>query len=278
MNRIYKSGLTLGLALSFSAFAVLVMPFSVALAERGPSSGGSQTSSDDKMVAETSTTDSNKTASGFCNGLNARVEQINKNLADKIAKLESAQTKRDQELSSNQAKWDSEIKSARDKADAQRKENFAKMEAKATTDDQKTAVANYEKSVLEAVATRRASFDAARASFRASIEADIDAHQTDVKSQILAMKTAVASAISTAQAECVANPANGPAIRQKLMDALKTARLNFKNERKNDAKVSDDINKIQDTKKTAFEDAKKTFSQSTSSARDTLKSALEKKN
>ena len=278
MNQVFKRSLifsvTFGLIVS-----VMFMPVSVVNAERGSGRTGSSDSSDDNVVAQTSTSNTDSSnKSGFCNGLSKRAEQINKNVADKVAKMESAQTKRDQEIAANQSKWDSEIKSARDEADAQRKENFTKLEAKATTDEQKSAVLAYEKSVTEAVSARRANFDAARASFRSSIEADIMAHQTDVKTQIATMKSSVASAIATAQAECSSNPSNSSSIRQKLIASLKEARMTFKDQRKNDTKVSDDIGKIQETKKTAFEDAKKTFKSTTSEARETLKTALEKKN
>lgn len=215
--------------------------------------------------------------SPFCNNLSTTTNGITTKISDLQGKVSQAWSTQDQKLASDAQSVDQKVAAARQKADSERSADFTKLEAKATTGTQKQAVQDYETAVNNAVATRRAAYDAARQTFRDGVKSAVDSRRSTVSGQASTFEDSVNSAIATAQASCSSDPGAGAAARTAFVSSLKTARQTFNGSRKDDTKIGQQVSQLAATRNAAFKAADQAFQNSLKTARQALVQAFGKK-
>lgn len=217
-----------------------------------------------------------RTADGgaFCTNLQTKATSITNHLSSLKSKISTTWQNQDTRLAALASTVDQKIATDRGAADAKRQVAFAKLEAKATTDGQKTAVTTYENSVMQAVATRRAAFDAARTAFRTGVKNAILTRRSTLSDQADTFATTVNAALTAAESSCTDGTVSATAIRQTLVSSLRNARQTFVSNRQGDNKVGIAVRQLAVTRNAAFKAADQTFHASLKTAAAALKAAF----
>ena len=212
----------------------------------------------------------------FCTNVASKTATISSKRTGLSDKVTQAWTQRDQKLSNGWQQVDQNVTTDRQQADTKQASNFTKLEAKATTDSEKQAVQTYESSIKSAVTIRRSAYDSARQTFRTGVQAAISTRRAVVTTQLDAFQSSVNVAINTAETSCSATPADGPAIRLSFQSSLKTDRVTFQSDRKNDSTIGSQVKQLAATRDAAFKTANLVFPTTLQNAHLTLQQAFGK--
>jgi hypothetical protein len=210
----------------------------------------------------------------FC----ARLDTVSTNIQSRITNRESQVDGRKAERKTN---FDSRISERiaklntyRETRDDMRADRYTKLESRATTDEQKVAVAEFEKDVEAAVAVRKTAVDAALASFRSSAGVLRTTTESNVDAAIDTFKAAIDTAFAKAESDC--NSKVGAAtIRTNLAADIKAAHETLKATRLSElASVKNQLVTLRATRKATIDAAFGTFRTSLSAATAELKAAF----
>lgn len=221
------------------------------------------------MAVDTTTTD----ASGICTKLSATKTKI----VDRVNNRESAlKTKTDARLKSiteSRKKVDGTVATNQEQADTNRQEHFDKLLAAATTENQKAAVAEFQKAIEKAVSDRRAANKAARDTFRTGLDSVLSTQKSKVDAAKTVLLSSVDTAIAKAQASCDAGDKK-PQIRETLKSELQTAMDTFKNSMGTVGDVSVQVKALVTARQKAFDAAKTAFQAAKDAAKEAFKAAI----
>lgn len=160
----------------------------------------------------------------------------------------------------------------RNKTNTARTAQYARLESLAQTDAQKSAVAEFKKTLENAIATRRASIDDAIKTFEASTQRLWDAREADAKSFASDHKKDMDALFVTAQTSCRRgeNPAD---VRDTLRIAMSKLNTTYR-ERAQAMTHTTEIKTARETLRTATQTAEEKFKASTKTARETLRASF----
>lgn len=224
----------------------------------------------------------------------ARREEAKANIAEKFCeKLSDLESKMLERLSNFENKaeerkrtreegWEEKSGSVEENLDnfrLKQDENFAahiaRLNEKATTDEQKAAVAEFQETMKTAISTRRAAVDAAVDTFRDSVNKLVSTRQDGFAAAASTFKSSVEAAFDSASSDCSSGK-DAKTIRQNLQANLKAAREKFISSRQSTAKISDQVQTLNETKKQAIEKAVSSFKATLESAVAELKKSFPK--
>jgi hypothetical protein len=178
---------------------------------------------------------------------------------ERFANWQEKATENDTKLATLRTQWNSN-------RDAQ----FAKLNEKATTDAQKLAVADFEKTTKTAISTRQAAVDAAIVTFRAGVKNLIVTYENGVSGDRTAFEAAIKAAFDAAKTDCQ-NNVSPATVRTNLKNALAAARSKFKLDKQDVPKVGSDIQSLIAARKQSMDKAFTEFKATMETARAALK-------
>ncbi|MEK9151151.1 MAG: hypothetical protein AAB547_00800 [Patescibacteria group bacterium] len=209
----------------------------------------------------------------FCNRFTENAEKIASNLAERRGKFEDRRENRANTLETRRDGREAKLDGNRTEADERRSAMYARLEARATTDAQKAAVAEFKKTVEEAVDTRRDAVDAAIAEFRKGVDAAIAGRKDDMESAVSQFQSEVVAALGKAKSDC-ADGANPETVKTNFRNSLAAARTALQNDRKDADKVGEQVKKLAETRRIAVRKALDDFRSAVEAARVELKKAF----
>lgn len=181
---------------------------------------------------------------------------------DRFANWQEKATQNEAKLVALRAQWNNN-------RDAQ----FAKLNEKATTDAQKLAVADFEKTTKTAISTRQVAVDAAIATFRAGVKNLIITHENGVSGDRTAFEATIKAAFDAAKNDCQNNIA-AATVSTNLKNALAAARSKFKLDKQDVPKMGSDIQSLITARKQLVDKAFVDFKATMETARVALKKAF----
>lgn len=223
-------------------------------------------------VASFAQTTPAKTA--FCSRIDQIIAPIEQRMADREAKLEAKRQEIDVNLAKRKADRMARLSDYRNTRDDNREAQYAKLEAKATTDAQKQAVASFKATVEAAVVTRKAAVDSAISALGQSVDQSIDARRAAVTTVTNEFKNAKSAAIEKAKADCAAGVAP-QTIRETFRASMKVAQDKFKSDYQAIEKLKGSFESVRAIRKQAVEKAIADFKTTMEKARADLKAAFQ---
>lgn len=209
----------------------------------------------------------------FCSTFLSRVTGQQGGAAEKFKTFTDKRTEKVGAMEGKQADRTAERAGKRGEEDAQRAQWYATLLAKATTDAQKSAVAEFQATMEAAVKTRRAAIDASVEAFRSSVDASLSSRTSGMDAAATALKSASDAAIATAKASCD-NGTEPAAVREQFTADMKAARGTFQSARQSLEKVRTDASTLAETKNAAIKSAMETFKSAADAAREALLAAF----
>lgn len=181
---------------------------------------------------------------------------------DRISKVKGRQTDRNKKITDKRSEWDSE-----------RTQHFAGIQAKAKTDEQISAVSEYESTVKAAVNTKRAKVDAAIKTYNDGISALLNSRVDGLDGALDGFKDKVDAAVLDAKNACAAggDPAEA---KSKLKAVIEQNKNSLKDSVKVLPAVKADVEKLQANRKAAISVAEMEFKTAVEKAQTTLKAAF----
>lgn len=209
----------------------------------------------------------------FCNRLNATAARLSTLRSEREAKLEEVRSARDARIAERRAERDAARTAKRSEWDKRRAEHYAKLSERATTDAQRAAVEEFQKTVEAAVAARRAAVDAAVLDFRNGVKDAIAARRTSVDAAIARLRTSIENAIAKAKEDCAAG-VDPFTVRETLITSIKQARDQYQQDLGEAEKIGETVRKLAETKHAAVKAAVEQFRATLEEARAKLKAAF----
>lgn len=209
----------------------------------------------------------------FCQRLEAQKSKIDQGFYSKETKLEG---KREEQKARWEDKWqerDERLAEKRKGAEENRDAHFAKLEERAKTDEQKEAIAEFQKAVKDAVLARQEAVNKAINDYREGVRKAIEGRKAALDGAIEAFKESVKSAFDKAIADC-GSGADPKEVKSALQASLKSAREKLHADRTAVQKVGDSIKPLIEARKAAFDKAKEDFRLAIEKAKEDLKAVL----
>lgn len=209
----------------------------------------------------------------FCSRFSKEAERLAKNLAERRSKFDERKEDRIVKTENKAAERDMKLEEKRSGADERRSAMYDKLLARATTEEQKQAVADFQKTVEAAVDTRRDTVNAAIEAFRSGVKNAVAGRKGDMDSAASKFQSAVEAALAKAKADC-ANITDQEAVRTTFKESLKAAREALVTDRKDADKVGEQVKKLAEARRVAVKKAMEDFKKTLSDARASLKLAF----
>ncbi len=213
------------------------------------------------------------TTTGIC----GRIESTTTDLSAKFSQLEKTRLeKRTEVLEKVRArKLEQNSKIAKHRTDmlAKWEEKLKEITADATTDEQKTALAEFRVLVKTAMDVRKTAVDAAMLDYRTDLEALVASRQEQLRSATTAFRTSVTAAIAKAKADCAAGVLP-EIIRQTLIASIKTAREKLQTEMKALDPNGPTVRELVQTRNESVRKANQTFKETVQTGKEELKQAF----
>lgn len=206
----------------------------------------------------------------FCDRVSDLVSKLTARFSERKEKIQTRAQNRFSQWEENQSERDAKLADFRVKRDAIIEEHFEKLEARAQTDKQKEAVAEFKKTVLAAVETRRDAIDVAIQAFRDGMKDIQDSRKNNLESEAGTYATAVQTALEKAQSDCE-NGATPSEVREALHAALESGKDKFENNKEELKDIKSQIETLIETRKTAIKKAIDDFKADMETARAELK-------
>jgi hypothetical protein len=211
--------------------------------------------------------------SSVCSNLQSRASAAQSRYKQLKGKVTDSWKTQDTKLKTVAQKEDTSVQNLRQTIDDQQKLNFAKLEDHAVTDQEKQAVAAYEKAITTAQTVRRVAVDAARSTFRTGIAQLIENRRNDATNQANGLSAAIDVAYATAQTSCDGGVSTAT-IRASLIASLQSAHQQFVDARKNDTAIGAQVKTLAATRNQAIRVANQAFTQSVKAAISQLHQAF----
>jgi hypothetical protein len=193
-------------------------------------------------------------AEKVCDKLGDLKSKITQRLSNFENSVQERWRNREENWKTKTGEVDKRLANFRTKQDENLKAHIAKLTEKATTDEQKAAVAKFQSTMEVAISVRRTAVDSAIDTFRNSVNKLVNDRQSSLVLAASAFKSSVAAAFNSAESDCSSGK-DAKTIRQNLHASLKAAREKFVSDRQNVAKISDQVQALNQTKKQAIEKA-----------------------
>lgn len=234
----------------------------------------------------------NSNASGAREKAAAKREEIKADIAEKLCdrisdleskitgRLSNFENKTQERWRNREENWeektgnvDGRLANFREKQDENLKAHIAKLTEKATSDEQKTAITKFQSALETALFAKRAAVDSALDTFRDSVNKLVSDRQSSLDAAAATFKNSVASAFDSAESDCSSGK-DAKTIRQNLHANLKAARQKFVNDRQSVAKIGDQVQALNETKKQAIQKAVADFKTALQNAVSELKKSF----
>lgn len=208
---------------------------------------------------------------GFCKNIDMVTEKFREGVLEKTSKFKDRETTRMANLNERREKRNETRTENRGQVDIKRDIRIDDWQNKAQTESQKTAVANFEKTLDSAVAKRRASVDLAVTTFRSGVDEIINGKLETLDKSVVTFQNSIDSAIDKAKTDC-ASSKNEKEVRAEFRNSIKSARDAFKNTRPDEIKT--EIKALGDARRADIENAVSTFKETMRDAVEALKTAF----
>ncbi|NTW76052.1 MAG: hypothetical protein HGB34_04085 [Candidatus Moranbacteria bacterium] len=209
----------------------------------------------------------------FC----GRFAETTGNIVEKMSgvrtKIDELKGNREATMEDRRDTRDENLNGIRSTQDARRVEWYAKLEARATTDRQKDAVREFEKTVDTSVETRHDAVDAAIAAFRSGVDSLVSGKKNSAETAADVFQGAVDAAVAKAKADCEAGK-DPETIRNTFRTSLKKAKTELTTSRKAVEGIGSQVDALAAIRNESIRKAVETFDVSLKSATETLKTAF----
>lgn len=173
----------------------------------------------------------------LCNSIDNIGERIRDRNSDRETKIDEVRTNRLTKQSDKRINKDKRLASYRELWDENRSDHYAKLEERAITDEQKSAVLDFQEAVENAVSDRKNAIDDAINNYRIAVDAQVEEKLENNNVAIDLFNAAISNAIEKAKNDCISGT-QIEIVRQQFKDSLQIARNNLK--------VSIDANQLKD--------------------------------
>ncbi|NTV54930.1 MAG: hypothetical protein HGA16_00300 [Candidatus Moranbacteria bacterium] len=209
----------------------------------------------------------------FC----GRFAETTGNIAEKMSgvrtKIDELKGNREATMEDRRDTRDENLNGIRSTQDARRVEWYAKLEARATTDKQKDAVREFEKTVDMSVETRRDAVDAAIAAFRSGVDSLVSGKKNSAETAADVFQGAVDAAVAKAKADCEAGK-DPETIRNTFRASLKKAKTELTASRKSVEGIGGQVDALAKVRNESIRKALEAFDASLKAATEKLKTAF----
>ena len=149
--------------------------------------------------------------STFCASVDSSTSTIDSLITKKEADYASGKAALTGALAASRVATDKELYNQRVAANADYAAQFKTLSASATTPDQQAAVVLFKKTVLQAIATRRANVDVAIQNYRAGVDAILASRDAAYTAALATLKTSADASLAAGSASCATDPSSMPA-------------------------------------------------------------------
>ncbi|MBP9728077.1 MAG: hypothetical protein KBD27_01735 [Candidatus Moranbacteria bacterium] len=269
--------------LSLLSITALVMPVMVLAATPQEDRANRQAERQAKQAAVTAERQENREAKKeemqdkrqelFCSNFADHAAKIAANMTERKNSFEERKTNRAGTVDENRGNRDGKLQDKRSSADERRSEMYAKLEGKADTDAEKEAVAQFKKTVEEAIDDRQDAVNDAIEAFRTGVDAAAATRKDDLQAMSDTFTKAVNSAVEKAKSDCEggATPAT---VRTNFQAALNAAREDLQSDRSASLKLKTEVKALADARKVSIEKAVSSFKATLELAKGELKKAF----
>jgi hypothetical protein len=256
------------------AFAILIFPSGsiLAKAQQGFSNSEKKAIVQEKKEDKKEENKQN-VQDKMCDKISAADERITGNLADLENKLQARKEARLERFEKKVADAQRRREEWRKRVDANIEAQLKKMMGLAKTEAQKDAIIEYEKTLKNAIATRRLAIDQAQETFRIHLRELFSLRKDNLNGLLLGYRQARKAAFDKAQNQCAAG-ADMNQVRTDLKADLKQARETFQEQIRNREKTNANLKAYVDERNQAIRKAQDDFKLTMTQARADLKKAL----
>ncbi len=228
------------------------------------------------MISEKKIKIADKKSEKVCERISKRIESMGKKTADREQLAQGKITQRLTQVQQKRTIGHEELLARREMRDTQRQAFYDKLLMKAITDEQKTAVQQFETTIEEAVTIRRAAIDNATKKMQTDVDALTTKKQDEIDQLFADYKTAENAAIVKAKGACTdtSSETDLKSIAKTLNDDLKTARETFRSGVRDTRTMGSEIHVLTQRKKEAAQNAIDAFKVTMLKARVELQNAF----
>lgn len=209
----------------------------------------------------------------FCGRFAETTGNITEKMSGVRTKIDELRGNREATMEDRRDTRDENLNGIRSTQDARRVEWYAKLESRATTDTQKDAVREFEKTVDSAVEVRRDAVDAAILAFRSGVDSLVSGKKNSAETAAETFQGAVDAAVSRARADCEAGK-DPETIRNTFRASLKGAKTQLSTSRKSVEGIGSQVDALAKVRNESIRKAVQAFDASLASATEKLKAAF----
>jgi hypothetical protein len=214
-----------------------------------------------------------RTKNLFCNNIDIIKNRFDQSAENVYKNLKERRDKRIENLRGYQAKRDTEITTDRNRHNQERERGYQKLEGLADTDEERAAVATFEKTLDAAVTTNRTAIDTAIKTSRDGLDQAIANHTNGAEKAAQDFRSKTDAAFKQAASDCTKN-VSLDTIRQHLKSVLTEARKTFVATIEDIAAFRSIQEDLRNTRNASLKSAEETFEKTADQARADLKKAF----
>lgn len=180
----------------------------------------------------------------------------------RLSKLEDQRTARSERIATHRQKFDQSVT-----------EHLERLRKRATNQAQTVAVTEFEKTIKDAMDTRRTAVDAARQKFLEGVKSAVASRRAALDVAAESYRTTVTAAVAKAVADC-ASGTDPSTVRSELQTSIRDAKEDFREARVNAEKVGPTVSMLTKERRDSVSNAKDEFRKTVEVARNKLKDVL----
>lgn len=228
----------------------------------------------DTSAASTATVQASDNAqiSAFCASVDSSTADLDALISKKEADYDTSKAAMTDALAASRKATDKELYDERVAANADYAAQFKALAASATTPAEQAAVAAFKKTVLQAIATRRANVDVAIENYRDGVDAILASRDATYASALATLKTSVDQTLAAGASDCAQDSTSAPAATPQALIA--GAQSAFQSAISDLGDSTDQLSTLASTRDTKVAAAGTKFSTTVDAAAATLKTAL----
>lgn len=234
----------------FFALTILVggLTVSVALAQNNSAKRANKIEDIKQKAKETT----------FCEKISILENKIGQKTSLNKSQIETKKQERLQKWQTYLDQMDAKMMEIRTRKEANLKVHFDMLEEKAETEEQKNAVAEFEKSLQTALATRNTSIDATLSQFRVEVKKLQTERKTELEKEVSAFLSSQKEAFSKAKLDC-ASGVDSETVKNDLKKSLTSEKEEFQVVKSNAEKNRMQMQMLIQTRNQAMQEAKDAF-------------------
>ena len=209
----------------------------------------------------------------FCEKFSILESKIGQKSSVNKNQIEAKKQERLQNWQNHLDQMDTKMAEIRTRKEANLKAHFEMLEEKAETEEQKSAVVEFEKSLQTALATRKTSVDAAISQFRVEVKKLQTERKTETEQEVNAFLDSQKVAFSKAKSDC-ASGVDSEIVKNDLKKSLAGSKEKFQVAKVNAEKNRTQMQTLIQTRNQAMQEAKNTFRVSVEASAKKLKAAF----